>query len=117
MPSDPRAYPPNWQDLKVMIRARAQGVCECRGECGLHHEKRCVERHHKAAIHFRGTVALATAHICRDGPACAKVSHLKALCQRCHLRFDATLHWEHRKATRGEGEIQSPFPPGPPNPH
>jgi hypothetical protein len=117
MPSDPRNYPPNWRELKVQVRARAGSVCECMGECGLHHGHRCVEVHQKPARHFAGLTALATAHCCNDGPACPKLGHLKALCQRCHLRLDAQLHWKHRRQREKDilnCKIKPPSPLDPP---
>lgn len=97
MPHNRRKYPPNWEEIRVQIRARAANVCECRGECGKHRGRRCTETHQKPARWFRGTVALATAHLCNHGQMCANPAHLKALCQRCHLRLDSKLHWAHRK--------------------
>jgi len=97
MPCNMRDYPSNWFHLKAEVRARSQGVCECRGECGEHTAKRCTERHQCPATHFAGAVALAAAHLCNDGPACAKTSHLKDMCQRCHLLFDMERHLAKRK--------------------
>ena len=29
-------YPADWQDIRIRVRMRSGGRCECRGECGLH---------------------------------------------------------------------------------
>jgi hypothetical protein len=44
-------------------------------------------------------VVLTIAHLCQDS-RCADLSHLKALCQRCHLIYDAHQHQQSAAATR-----------------
>ena len=90
-------YPPNWKELSNEIRfKRAQGRCECEGECGLHRTtpgpRRCTERHEHLAKWARGKVVLTTAHLCQCDPLCGNPEHLKAMCNRCHLRVDVDLH-------------------------
>jgi hypothetical protein len=100
MPFKRARYPANWEQFTQQIKfMRAGGRCECTGECGLHqanpHVRRCLEVHGQPARHFKGRVVLTTAHLCNCEPPCANAMHVKAMCQRCHLRMDA-----HAKAAR-----------------
>src|SRR5271170_3584193 len=105
---NPADYPKNWKAIRaeVMERAKnADGVpqCECTGECGLHKttggRRRCIELHNHAARWAKGKVVLTTAHLCHN-PHCPRRKHLKAMCQRCHLRYDVKLHKQHRRERR-----------------
>lgn len=98
-------YPPEWPDVSLAIRTlRATGQCECTGECGLHRThpgpRRCIEVGGTGAIHAKGTVVLTVAHLCLCEPLCADPQHLKAMCNRCHLRTDMALHQRHAAETR-----------------
>jgi hypothetical protein len=42
---------------------------------------------------------LTTAHLCQDS-TCADVTHLRALCQRCHLLLDRHQHRRNAARTR-----------------
>lgn len=64
-------YPAEWKSLSWMIRyERAQGRCECTGECGLHRThpgpRRCEEMDQRPAKWAKGTVVLTVAHL--NGP-------------------------------------------------
>jgi hypothetical protein len=37
---------------------------------------------------------------CKHKNPCAQRSHLKAMCQRCHLRYDHPRHMANARATR-----------------
>jgi hypothetical protein len=108
-------YPADWKQISQRIRYdRAQGQCECFGECGLHctnpGPRRCVERDGQPAIWAKGKVVLTVAHldaegdVCRclkeTGEKCGIESHLKAMCNRCHLRYDSKQHQRHAAASR-----------------
>ena len=98
-------YPRNWPAISRRIRFdRAEGRCECLGECGLHRTnpgpRRCAEVHGQPAIWAKGTVVLTVAHLDHDPTNCAD-NNLKAMCQRCHLRYDVEHHVTGRRA-RGE---------------
>lgn len=102
MPIDLKLYPPWWRQFSRHIRyVRANQRCECTGQCGLHQPnplpRRCLETHRRAAVFFRGRVALTTAHLCTCDPICANPAHVIAACQRCHLRIDRELHARHRR--------------------
>ena len=105
MPADMSLYPPNWESFSAYIRfGRAAGRCECEGECGLHKTtpgpRRCSERHGHAAKWARGKIILTVAHLCTCDPLCAFDDHVKAMCQRCHLRVDSDLHVRNSKKKR-----------------
>ncbi|MGQ0669242.1 MAG: hypothetical protein ACT4PO_06175 [Actinomycetota bacterium] len=88
-------YPSNWREISVAIRERAEARCECEGECGLHHRWRCEERNAEKAKWARGRVMLTVAHL-NHTPSDCRAENLKAMCQRCHLRYDVDHHRETR---------------------
>ena len=104
MPIDYNDYPPHWHELSRQIRHdRAQGQCECMGECGLHRThpgpRRCTERNGEPAQWANGRIILTVAHLCHN-TQCDNPDHLRAMCQRCHCRYDAPLHAKHAAETR-----------------
>lgn len=115
MPVKANKYPPDWKEVSMYILYdRAQGQCECMGECGLHRTnpgpRRCVERNLHLAIWAKGTVILTVAHLDREGDVCrceeetgklcSNPDHLRAMCNRCHLRYDHEKHVKNAAATR-----------------
>ena len=106
-------YPKNWKAVVAYIRDRAQGRCECVGECRLHPWGRCVERLGHKARFAKGKIVLTTAHLnaaggpCACDPLCGNAEHLKHMCARCHLRYDAPMHAKNARATR---DAQDPTP-------
>jgi len=109
MPADRANYPECWEAFSEAIRfARAGGRCECRGECGLHPatigKRQCIERHGALARHAKGRIVLTTAHLCECRPLCARRYHVKAMCQRCHLRVDRELHATNAARTRARSQ-------------
>ena len=103
-----RIYPGHWKTLSHKIRhGRAQGRCECMGECGLHRThpgpRRCEEVNQTPAKWAKGTVVLTVAHLCQDS-TCEDETHLKAMCNRCHLRYDVKQHQQNSYRTRREGK-------------
>jgi 5-methylcytosine-specific restriction endonuclease McrA len=92
-------YPTDWKAISARIRARAGGQCECAGECGLHRGRRCLEANGQSAQFARGLVVLTVAHLNHRPEDCAD-ANLKAMCQRCHLRYDADLHAKVARANR-----------------
>ena len=104
-------YPPDWREFSQWVRTvRAEGRCECMGDCGLHRDhpgpRRCTERNGQPAKWARGKVILTVAHMnarsgsCRCDPKCAIPNHVRAMCQRCHLRYDAETHRASRARKR-----------------
>jgi hypothetical protein len=121
VPIDYTKYPPHWKTIRATIMARAQDRCECLGECQDTHREsdrlqvRCDAPHHARILRhplhpaqwaYAGPgsekpvrVVLTIAHLCHDS-TCEDVTHLRAFCQRCHLRYDATLHARNAARTR-----------------
>ncbi len=91
MVMDVSKYPIEWRRISLAIRARAQGRCECRGECGSGHEgvRRCCAVNHRPH-------PVTVAHLCRcrdrEGRKCGDPTHLIAACQRRHLAIDRADH-------------------------
>ena len=110
MPVDMSRYPTNWIEISNYIRfERAQGQCECIGECGLH-EGRCDAAHGEPHPVTGSKVVLTTAHLGTDtGDKHDKMDvrpeNLKAMCQRCHLIFDLDDHIAHAKETRTNNQL------------
>jgi len=105
MPVNWALYPAGWKLFAAAIKTtRAKGRCECEGECGMHRPnpgaRRCTEQHRARARWFRGRVTLTVAHLCTCNPLCADPTHVKAMCQRCHLRVDRYNHARARLVTR-----------------
>lgn len=93
-------YPADWKAVSHRIRfERAAGRCECAGECGIDHGDRCQACHGEANPMTGAKVILTTAHLDHAPENCAD-SNLKAMCQRCHLRYDRVLHAVNARATR-----------------
>jgi hypothetical protein len=107
MPVDYKLYPGNWFAIRAEILWRAGDQCECLGECGLHNgtdmfdgpAHRCIEKHLAKAIFARGKIILTVAHL-NHKPMDVRRSNLKAMCQRCHLRYDRFLHAANAARTR-----------------
>lgn len=102
-PENRARYPKNWKEISLRIRERSGGRCECSGECGLHRTtggpRRCEERHGLAAKWANGKVILTVAHLDHMPENC-EPENLKAMCQRCHLRYDIDHHKKTARATR-----------------
>lgn len=111
-PSEKARYPKDWQAIRESILDRAEGRCECAGECGLHRTtpgpRRCCEVDRTPAVWARGRIVLTVAHLDHQ-PENNAPSNLKAMCQRCHLRYDAKHHARNAQATRdakrGQGTL------------
>lgn len=107
MPVDYSKYPADWKAISARIRDRSGGRCECGGDCGLHHERRCEEQNGQPAKWARGRVVLTVAHLNHDPMDC-RDDNLKAMCQRCHLRYDVDHHKANARARRHRLQIQMP---------
>lgn len=96
MPIQPDNYPPNWKEISLAIRSRANWCCE-----GTDHfpDCRAVNSHPHPETGSR--VILTVAHLDHDtnnnDPA-----NLRALCQRCHLDWDADHHAANARRTRAK---------------
>lgn len=109
MPVDYSKYPKDWKAISKAIRERSGGQCECEGECGLHKTnpgpRRCTEINGTKAKFAKGKIVLTVAHL--DHSTTNNVpSNLKALCQRCHNRYDAPFRKMNRFTNRIHGDIE-----------
>ena len=97
-PENKSRYPKNWEEIRVRILKRANNRCEF---CGVeNHTYRYNPKTGKDAY-----IVLTIAHLDHTPENCSD-DNLKALCQRCHNRYDA----EHRKQTRkGNGADGTAF--------
>lgn len=98
-PENKKRYPKNWKQIREQILQRANNKCEF---CG-------VENH---SLIYRGVdhdglekpparVVLTIAHLDHTPENCDP-SNLRALCQKCHNRYDA----KHRAETRAQTKAQ-----------
>lgn len=102
-------YPRDWKQISAKIRERSGGQCECESECGLHTTTgRCREIDRLPALHARGRVVLTVAHLDHQPENCAP-ENLRAMCQRCHLRYDSEHHAKSRRTNQersnGQGRL------------
>ena len=90
-PENRNRYPKNWKEISAAIRfERAEGLCECAGECGLDHGDRCAAEHGKPHPLTSSKVVLTVAHLDHQPENCDD-DNLKAMCQQCHNRLDAPM--------------------------
>jgi hypothetical protein len=88
MPFKRELYPANWRDISLTIRERAGWRCEfCGAAQGEPHPE------------TGSRVVLTVAHLDHNPQNCAP-DNLRALCQCCHLRYDAQEHARHAAETR-----------------
>jgi hypothetical protein len=98
-------YPDNWREISEFVRfVRADGRCECTEECGEHGGERCEAIHGQPHPVTESKVVLTTAHLGISGDKHDKMDvrleNLKAMCQKCHLRFDIAEHRYNASMTR-----------------
>jgi len=98
-----KLYPANWSEVSKHIRLeRAKSRCECTGECELYEPhpgpKRCIECNGPSKFKSGKRIILTVHHLCDCKPLCAIKSHLKAMCQPCHLLSDLRKKRGYRKA-------------------
>ena len=104
-PENRDRYPADWKEISIRIRSkRAKNRCECRGHCGLHKGRRCVEENHQPAKFAKGTIVLTVAHLDHTPENCEE-DNLLAMCQRCHLRYDAQHHARTRRNDQDQGDL------------
>jgi 5-methylcytosine-specific restriction endonuclease McrA len=93
-PENRARYPTDWPAISRRIRfERAGNRCEMEG-CGAENGQPHPLTGSK--------VVLTVAHLNHDPSNCSD-DNLKALCQRCHLRYDAKLHAMNASRTRRLG--------------
>lgn len=126
-PENRKRYPANWLDIRARILYRAQNRCE---QCGVFNHSwgwreadgtfkdvrkgplldagYCCRPPFDLAMHDEKwnvrtvriiEIVLTIAHLDHTPENCDE-SNLKALCQRCHLRYDRRHHAETRTGQR-----------------
>lgn len=99
-PENRSRYPADWRTISAWVRfSRALGRCECEGECGGGHEGRCAARNGQPHPLTRSKVILTVAHLDHTPENCDP-ANLRAMCQRCHLRYDTAHHAQTAARTR-----------------
>lgn len=124
--SERARYPPDWDQISLRVRQRAGNACEFCGvrngwlggrtrdgvfyranplDCGGRMPRPgerawCTDRRNGRAERLRIIrIVLTVAHLDHTPENCAD-ENLKALCQRCHLSYDAKHHARTRAETR-----------------
>ena len=109
-PENLKRYPKDWPKISRRIRfERADGRCECKGECGTAHPAylegyRCTAQHGKQHPLTGSKVVLTVAHLDHQPEHSDDDDNLKAMCQRCHLAYDADHHRIQREKTMRESK-------------
>ena len=104
-PEERARYPKNWREISAAIRGdRAGNRCECEGECGHDHGGRCAAMNGKAHPVTGSKVVLTVAHLDHT-PENVSDENLTAMCQRCHLAYDAEHHRQTRRDRRACGDL------------
>jgi hypothetical protein len=95
MPWNRKDYPLNWMtEIRPALFARALSRCE-----GSPAYPGCRVKQYTFHPETGSKVVLTMAHLCRCDPKCGELSHLRLLCQRCHLALDVELHAQHAAET------------------
>jgi 5-methylcytosine-specific restriction endonuclease McrA len=89
LPENKGRYPKNWPEIRAAILKRAGNKCEI---CGIVNY---------TVLESGARVILTIAHLDHTPENCAP-ENLKALCQKCHNRYDAKHRSETRKSRRPE---------------
>lgn len=97
-PENRARYPLDWPAISLKIRERAEWRCECEGECRSGHLTRCM-RAQGGRLTSGARVVLTVAHL-DHAPENCDPANLRAMCQRCHLTYDANHHAQTAAATR-----------------
>lgn len=106
-PENRDRYPADWPAIRERILKRSMDTsnakwmqCECCGECDRGHGPlRCRAINGESHPDTGSTVVLTIAHLDHQPEHCDP-SNLKAMCQACHLAYDA----EHHAAERWRNE-------------
>ncbi|MCP4540405.1 MAG: hypothetical protein GY832_24975 [Chloroflexi bacterium] len=102
MPMDKRKYPKDWTEISRRIRfGRAGGRCE-----GSPAYPDCRAKHGKPHPVTGSKVVLTVAHLDHD-TGHNDPGNLQAMCQRCHLTYDAKLHAAHAAQTRRQRQMDA----------
>lgn len=99
-------YPTNWKQIRADILKRANNRCEF---CGV--ENHSIVRRKRKNMQPDGCwykdikIVLTIAHM-DNMPENCDYSNLRALCQKCHINYDAKFHAANAKRTRDKKQGQ-----------
>jgi len=99
MPCDYSKYPKEWRQIREWILARAKDRCEF-----------CRAINYEPHPDTGSKVVLTIAHLDHDTMN-NDPENLRALCQRCHNRYDAAYRTANRSRTFDEKRGQMRLPP------
>lgn len=91
-PENRSRYPSNWKEIRQSILQRADNRCEF---CGV--ENHTMRLNPKTGKEVK--IILTIAHLSHIPEDC-RPENLRALCQRCHNRYDANHRAETRRLTK-----------------
>lgn len=86
-------YPKNWAEISRAVREKAIWKCEW-----------CQAEHGKPHPVTGSKVVLTVAHLDHTPENCTD-DNLRALCQRCHLAYDAGHHAKTRRSRNATGDL------------
>ena len=108
-PENRARYPKDWKAISLRIRnERAESRCECLGECGQDHDGRCDAINYEPHPQTGSKVILTVAHLDHVPENCDD-DNLKAMCQRCHNRYDAPMRRAGIRERAFSDQITMPF--------
>jgi 5-methylcytosine-specific restriction endonuclease McrA len=112
-PENKGRYPKDWKQIRSCILERAKHACEQCGvpnhawrdnNTGLHtFDPMLAESLALVDKHSVTYIVLTVAHLNHQPEDC-RPENLKAMCQRCHLRYDHQHHMTNAAATRRKGK-------------
>lgn len=94
-PENRAKYPSDWKQISLRIRERDGWRC-----------KFCGAENGKPNPTTGSKVVLTVAHLNHDEADC-RDENLAALCQKCHLTYDAQHHAENAKVTRAKKKAEA----------
>jgi len=94
-PCQKARYPRDWKTISLRIRERSGWVCE--GSPGFYPD--CRAAHGEPHPVTGSKVVLTVAHLDHTPENCGD-DNLMAMCQRCHLTYDAKHHSKNARLTR-----------------
>lgn len=108
-PENKNRYPKNWKKISEYIRfVRAGNRCEVCGAINYSFVNKFTRELCLQDEDYAIKIILTTAHLDHNPENC-EYDNLKAMCQKCHNKYDVKHRKETRKNTRNKGQIQLTF--------
>lgn len=93
-----------WKKARERVLRRANNSCE---QCGVLNGQMYMR--FRKGVNHEARVVLTVAHLDHNPPN-RRMSNLKALCQRCHLKYDEKHHAETRRINAAKKQGLQPLP-------